>query len=97
MITKTEKTMKIVIDLDGEKGNAFALLGLAKSLCDQLDIDWETFKEEATSSNYKKLILTFDRYFGSVVELQTTQEELLNLDETLIEVESRMNKIYGRR
>ena len=57
------------IDLTGPDGNAFALLGYAKSYATQLDLNWEEIKDEMTSSDYENLISTFDKYFGSFVTL----------------------------
>lgn len=59
----------IEIDLTGEQGNAFYLLGLANSLSKQLGYDCEQVKEEMTKSDYENLIEVFDNYFGNYVIL----------------------------
>jgi hypothetical protein len=58
-----------VIDLTGPDGNAFALLGQAKGLCRQLDLDYEEVSAEMKSGDYDNLVETFDKYFGDFVTL----------------------------
>lgn len=60
---------KIDVDLSGPQGNAFYLLGLAKNLSNQLDIDSKVVLDEMRSSDYENLIQVFDRYFGKFVTL----------------------------
>jgi len=63
------------IDLRGPEGNAYAILGLAKNLCDQLKeadaerYDWDRINTEMTSSDYKNLVHTFEEYFGDYVTI----------------------------
>lgn len=63
------------IDLRGPEGNAFAILGLAKQFCNQLNkvdpdkYDWDKINKEMTSSNYTHLVKTFDSYFGDYVTI----------------------------
>jgi len=59
-----------IIDLTGPEGNAFVLLGYAKNLAKQLDLDFEQIKAEMTSSDYENLIQVFDNYFGEYVILE---------------------------
>lgn len=79
MITKKETPSKRVIDLDGPEGNAFNLLGVAKSWGRQLDLNVTEILAEMTEGDYKNLVRVFDREFGSIVELQTNQEDLLEM------------------
>lgn len=66
-----EKTDRpLIIDLTGPEGNAFVLLGYAKNLARQLDLDFEQIKAEMTSSDYENLIQVFDKYFGEYVILE---------------------------
>lgn len=60
---------KIKIDLLGPDGNAFVLLGIAKSFCKQLSKDWDAINKEMTSGDYENLLKVFDREFGSIVDL----------------------------
>ena len=68
---KELKHKMIEIDLSGPDGNAFVLLGLANRLGKQMYGYEKTEKilEEMRLSTYELLILTFDKYFGSVVTL----------------------------
>lgn len=59
-----------VIDLKGQQGNAFYLLGYAKKLSKQLNLNFALIEEEMTSSDYENLIKVFDDYFGDFVDLQ---------------------------
>ena len=67
MITSKKPSTKIEIDLTGPQGNAFALLGTARNLALQLDLDWNYVHEEMTSSDYENLIQVFEHYFGDFV------------------------------
>ena len=72
-ILKKNKFRKRVIDLNGTEGNAFCLLGTAMSLCKQIGISSERTEEivdEMRSDDYEHLILTFDKYFGKLVDLE---------------------------
>ena len=63
------------IDLRGPSGNAFAILGVAKQLTNQLaEVDpdkynWEKIQAEMTSGEYNNLVRTFDSYFGDYVTI----------------------------
>ena len=68
MITnKRPKKSKIEIDLTGPDGNAFVLLGIAKDLCNKLDLDWNYVHSEMTSGDYENLIQVMDHYFGDII------------------------------
>jgi len=67
MITNKKPSTKIEIDLTGPQGNAFVILGIARDLAIQLDLDWNYIYEEMTSSDYENLIQVFDHYFGDFV------------------------------
>ena len=63
------KNNGIEIDLTGPDGNAFAILGLAKRLCRELDIPFKPLMNKMTSGDYENLIKVFDDKFGSFVTL----------------------------
>jgi len=70
-----------VIDLDGSQGNAFVLLGYASQTMKQSSFDEETMDSilnEMKSGNYINLLRTFEKYFGSVYTLQTSNPEYLD-------------------
>ena len=68
---KELKHKPIEIDLSGPEGNPFVLLGYAARLGKQIyGYDkTEEILEEMKLSTYELLILTFDKYFGTVVTL----------------------------
>ena len=59
-----------VIDLTGPEGNAFYLLGLARKLCKQLDLDTTQVYGEMTTGSYENLITAFDIHYGSIIDLE---------------------------
>ena len=70
MIKKKETQNKgIEIDLTGPQGNAFYLLGTAKNLAKQLDLDSNKILNEMKSGDYENLIQVFDKNFGIFVTL----------------------------
>lgn len=70
MIRDKKPTKELVIDLTGPGGNAFALLGYAKNLAKQLDLNYDIIRTEMTSGDYENLIQVFDKYFGEYVILE---------------------------
>ena len=68
-ILSKPKTNGIEIDLTGPQGNAFFLLGTAKNLAKQLDLDGNEIMKEMMSGDYENLLQVFDENFGSVVTL----------------------------
>ena len=69
-IVSKDTTKKRVIDLTGPDGNAFVLLGIAKGLCKQLEIEDDIILDDMRSGDYEHLINTFDNYFGELVDLE---------------------------
>ena len=63
------KSTKLEIDLTGPDGNAFALMGSAKTLARQLGIDSKPIIEDMMSGDYENLLEVFDKNFGSFVTL----------------------------
>ena len=70
MIREKQQPKEIVIDLTGPQGNAFFLLGTAKDLAHQLNLNWNIIHEEMTSGDYENLVEIFDFYFGEFVILE---------------------------
>ena len=66
---KEQKHRTIEIDLTGEQGNAFYLLGVAANLSKQLRLDTQSILTEMKSGDYEHLVATFDKYFGHAVTL----------------------------
>ena len=72
-ILSKDTTRKTVIDLTGPNGNAFYLMGTACNLMKQLKFTPEEADgvlDEMKSSDYENLIKVFDKYFGSVIDLE---------------------------
>ena len=69
-IVNKDITKKRVIDLTGSDGNAFVLLGIAKGLCKQLQIEDDIILDDMKSGDYEHLINTFDNYFGDLIDLE---------------------------
>ena len=51
------------LELIDQDGNAFVLLGLAKSVAKKNKMDWEAIKKEATSGDYNHLIVALMKHF----------------------------------
>lgn len=66
---KEDSDRGIEIDLTGPDGNAFALIGYARDLARQLDLNAEDITEEMTSGDYENLVEVFDKNFGEYVTL----------------------------
>lgn len=60
----------MVIDLTGPQGNAYFLLGTAKNVAKQLDLDPDPITQEMMSGDYENLIRVFDRHFGEYIILE---------------------------
>ena len=76
---KKPQTNKHVLNLDGPEGNAFVLLATASTLCKALDFNKDKIFEELQAGDYNHLLVTFDKYFGEFVDLETNNEEYLEL------------------
>ena len=66
---KSKEYKKREIDLTGPEGNAFFLLGTARSLSRKLSLNWEAISKEMQAGDYENLIEVFDKYFGDYVDL----------------------------
>ena len=68
-IVSKPQTRGIEIDLTGPQGNAYFLLGTAKNLAKQLELNGSEILDEMRSGDYENLLEVFDRHFGSFVTL----------------------------
>ena len=66
---KQTQNNELEIDLTGPQGNAFYLLGTAKNLSKQLDLDSNKILNEMKSGDYENLIQVFDKNFGMFVTM----------------------------
>jgi hypothetical protein len=69
MIVEKQKKSMIEIDLTGEQGNVFYLIGTGMNYCRQLGLDKDKFLKEMTSGDYENSVKVFDEYFGHFVIL----------------------------
>jgi hypothetical protein len=67
--SKDEMPSEISIDLTGPDGNAFVLLGKARSLAKQLGLPNQEIEDDMMSGDYEHLLEVFEKYFGSFVTL----------------------------
>jgi len=51
------------LELVGNDGNAFAVLGKARRVALANDLDWEAIQKEATNGDYDHLLQTMMKYF----------------------------------
>lgn len=73
MFRKKRTDGPMVIDLTGPQGNAYCLLGYAKSFGQELGYTKEQMdkiSEDMRSSDYEHLLEVFDREFGNLVILE---------------------------
>jgi len=70
MIREKTTPSERIIDLTGPDGNAFYLLGVAKDMARQLDMNATAICNEMTTGDYENLINVFDKYFGDYVILE---------------------------
>jgi len=70
MIRNKQPDNKVVIDLTGPDGNAFALMAYADRFAKQLDLDHVTIKAEMREGDYENLIKVFNEWFGDFVILE---------------------------
>jgi|TARA_R110002167_G_scaffold85966_4_gene232897 hypothetical protein len=68
-ILEKPKQSGITIDLTGPQGNAYYLLGTAKNLAKQLDLNGLVIMEDMQSGDYENLLEVFDNHFGNIVTL----------------------------
>lgn len=69
MIKNKSSLRKREIDLSGPEGNAIYLLGTARKWAKELELDANKICSEMRSGDYEHLIQTFDKYFGTIVDL----------------------------
>jgi len=78
MIREKTPASEIVIDLDGPDGNAFQLLAYAKKLAHHMDMRASPIMSEMCSgTDYWKLIKVFDKHFGHLVVLESSNKKLM--------------------
>ena len=59
----------VTIDLRGQDGNAFALMGNAKNFAKQMGLDGNEIVYEMQQGDYEYIVEVFKQYFDGVVEV----------------------------
>jgi len=57
------------LDIGGQKGNAFWVLGYAKTFAEQLGYEPDEILAEMKEADYDHLLAVFNKYFGDLVLL----------------------------
>jgi len=68
----------VTIDLHGQDGNAFALMGHAKNFAKQMGLDGDEIVYEMQQGDYEDLVDVFKRYFHGVVEVVETDNDMFD-------------------
>lgn len=68
----------VTIDLSGQDGNAFALMGHAKNFAKQMGLDGKEIVYEMQQGDYEYLVDVFKRYFDGVVEVVETENDMFD-------------------
>ncbi len=64
------KDGRLVIDLRGPDGNAFAMLALARKTAQALGVDPEPIVKEMQAGDYKALLAAFEKHFSQIFDLR---------------------------
>jgi len=57
------KNEKPVLQIIGGDGNVFAILGAARRVAQEYNMDWETIRMEAMSGDYNNALCVMMKYF----------------------------------
>ena len=81
MITAHEdnETTTYTVDIDGEQGNAFNLLGLCKTIAKSEGVDHSPIIAEMMSGDYTHLVKTLDHHFNDQLTIVTNQSDIIDL------------------
>lgn len=63
------QTQKPIIDLSGEGGNVFSLIGLANRYSKVLELDTKEIIKEMISGDYGNAVFVFNREFGEFFDV----------------------------
>ena len=69
MTIKQKSHRKTEIDITGPHGNTYYLLGTARALAKQFNLNEKAILEEMKESDYENLVTVFDKHFGEYVDL----------------------------
>ena len=69
-IKKDKPFEKIKLDLTGQDGNVFVVIGLARKLANKIGLDVEPIQKDMMSSDYGNAIRVFEKHFGDFVDIE---------------------------
>ena len=69
MTIKKKNRNKVEIDLTGEQGNVFYLIGQASRFSDMMGLNTKKIINDMMSGDYENAIQVFDKHFGHFVTL----------------------------
>lgn len=78
MIRSKTPASDFIVNLDGPYGNANYLLSLAKEMAHYKGEKASPILNEMQSKGYDNLVVVFDKHFGDMIILETTNEDLLS-------------------
>lgn len=64
---KQPSSSPLIVDLTGSDGNAFVLLSMAKRWARDLQLDFNSIRDDAMSGDYEHLLSVLDNHFGDYV------------------------------
>jgi hypothetical protein len=77
VIRTPDRHKEIVVDLMGQEGNAYWLLGHARKFAEQLGYDKDeiqALRDDMTNSDYNHLVAVFEIHFGDYVTLEADDD-----------------------
>jgi len=78
MIRQITPASETVINLDGPDGNAFYLMSVAKQYAHSMGMRASPIMSEmCAGTDYFKLVKVFEKYFGHLIVLETSNKKLL--------------------
>ena len=69
-IKEEKRFEKIQLDLTGEDGNVFYVMGLGKKIADKIGIDFDPICKDMMSKDYGHAIRVFEKHFGDFVDIE---------------------------
>lgn len=77
MTIRKPENRKRFVNLDGPDGNAFVLMGMARRFCFELDLNADVVLERMQSGDYTNLVFEFEQLFGSFIDIETSDMDLI--------------------
>ena len=77
--THEDNETTYTVDIDGEQGNAFYLLGLCQSIAKADGVDPSPILAEMMSGDYTHLVKTLDHHFHDQLTIVTNQSDIIAL------------------